>query len=191
MRPTRPVPLDGFSFEHYDGDSARPMCGRLIETYLEVYAAEGGQFYSEDRIREQLDSHMGAKGWELVAAWAGDDLAGYAYGFPLQQGTGWWRGLLTGVDPAAIEETGARTFALSELLVRAPWRGRGLGHALHDELLTRRREERATLLVEQDNETALAAYARWGWEEFGKLRPSWAGAPELDALILPLAVRRS
>jgi GNAT superfamily N-acetyltransferase len=183
------MPLAGFSFKHYDADSARPMHSRLVEVYLEVYAAEGGEFYSENRIREQLGSHMGAEGWELVAAWAGGDLAAYAYGFPLPRESGWWRGLLTPVDPGAIEETGSRTFALSELLVREPWRGRGLGHALHDELLTGRREERATLLVEQDNETALAAYTRWGWEMFGKLRPSWAGAPELDALILPLRAR--
>jgi GNAT superfamily N-acetyltransferase len=167
------------------------MLGRLVGVYLEVYAAEGGEFYGEDRIRAQLVGHMGAEGWELVAAWADSDLAGYAYGFPLQQGAQWWRGLLTPVDPAAIEETGSRTFALSELLVRAPWRGRGLGHALHDELLTGRREKRATLLVEQDNQTALAAYTRWGWEKFGKLRPGWAGAPELDALMLPLGARRA
>ncbi len=95
------------------------------------------------------------------------------------------------MDPADTEETGSRTFALCELLVRAPWRGRGLGHALHDEILARRSEDRATLLVEKDNVTALAAYTRWGWAKLGELRPSWPGAPELDALILPLAARRT
>jgi GNAT superfamily N-acetyltransferase len=185
------VPLAGFSFKHYDTGSGRPLLARLVEVYLEVYGTEGGEFYSEDRIREQLDSHMGAEGWELVAAWADSDLAGYVYGFPLARGARWWRGLVTQMDPGAVEETGSRTFALCELLVRAPWRGRGLGHALHDEILTGRREERATLLVEQDNETALGAYARWGWVKFGKVRPSWAGAPELDAMVLPLATDRS
>jgi GNAT superfamily N-acetyltransferase len=185
------LPVAGFSFKHYDADGARPILGELISVYLEVYATEGGAFYSEDRIRDQLDSHMTADGWELVAAWAGADLAGYAYGFPLPPGTRWWRGLLTPADPAAVEETGSRTFALSELLVRVPWRGRGLGHVLHDEILADRHEERATLLVEQDNGTALAAYIRWGWSMFGKLQPSWAGAPELDALVLPLGANRT
>ncbi len=185
------VPFAGFSFKHYDAGAARPILGQLIQVYLEVYGTEDGEFYSEDRYRKQLDSHMSAEGWELLAAWAGGELAGYVYGFPLARDARWWRGLLTRVDAGAVEETGSRTFALCELMVRARWRGHGLGHALHDEILTGRREERATLLVEQDNETAFGAYARWGWAKFGKVRPSWAGAPELDALILPLATDRS
>jgi len=76
-------------------------------------------------------------------------------------------------------------------MVRERWRGRGLGHALHDDILAGRREERATLLVEQDNKAALAAYTSWGWAKFGKPRPSWAGAPELDTLILRLAAGRT
>lgn len=181
------MPPAGFTFTHNDAGSAQPVTDQLVQVYLEVYAGEGGEFYSEERIRQQLGSHMHADGWELVAARAdGGVLAGYVYGFPLQRGANWWRGLLTAVDPAVVEETGSRTFALCELLVRAPWRGRGAGRALHDEILAGRREERATLLVEQGNETTLSAYARWGWIVLGKLRPSWPGAPELDALILPL-----
>jgi len=183
--------VKGFTFRHHGADSARHIVDHLVEVYLEVYAAEGGEFYSEQRIREQLESHMDAPGWGLVAALADDVTAGYAYGFPLQPSTRWWRGLLTQVDAAVTEETGSRTFALCELLVRAPWRGRGLGHALHDEILADRSEGRATLLVERDNVTALAAYSRWGWAKLGKLRPSWPGAPELDALILPLGPDRA
>src|SRR5260370_37723815 len=130
---------------------------------------------------------MSAAGWELVAAWAGGELAGYVYGFPLARGARWWRGLLTPVDAAAIEETGSRTFALSELMVRARWRGQGLGHALHDAILTRRREERATLLVEQNNQTELGAYSRWVWAKFGKERPRRAVATAHAALCLSLS----
>lgn len=45
--------------------------GELIHVYLEIYATEGGEFYSEDRYREQLDSHMSAEGWELVCRLGG------------------------------------------------------------------------------------------------------------------------
>jgi ribosomal protein S18 acetylase RimI-like enzyme len=185
------VPLAGFSFGRYDAASARPIVGELMRVYLEVYENEGGVFYSEDRYRQQLGSHMSAAGWELVAARADGELAGYVYGFPLARNSRWWEGLVTSVDATAAEETGSRTFALCELMVRAQWRGRGLGHALHDEILAGRHEERATLLVEQDNEAALAAYKRWGWTKFGRLQPGWAGAPELDALLLPLGSRRA
>ena len=180
--------LAGFSFSRCDAASARPIVDDLVRVYREVYA-DGGEFDSEERYREQLDGHMGRAGWELVAAWAGGDLAGYVYGFPLARDSRWWRGLLTPAGAGAIEETGSRTFALCELMVRASWRGRGLGHALHDEILARREEERATLLVEPDNGFAVAAYTRWGWERFGKLKPGWDGAPEFDALILPLGAR--
>lgn len=102
---------------------------------------------------------------------------GYAYGFSLQPDTHWWQGLLTPLAEETIRETGSRTLALSELMVRAPWRGRGIGRGLHDELLTGRNEERATLLVEPGNTEARGRYARWGWTELGRLRPPGKAPP--------------
>src|SRR5260370_40698693 len=102
------VPLAGFLLKQYDAGSARPILVQLVQVYLEVYGTEGGEFYSEDRYRKQLDSHMSAAGWELVAAWAGGELAGYVYGVPLARGARWGRGLLAPVDAAAVEGTGRR-----------------------------------------------------------------------------------
>ena len=85
-------------------------------------------------------------------------------------------------------ETGRRTFALNELMVEPQWQRRGTAHALHDELLRVRPEERATLLVRTDNEAAQTAYARWGWQKVAKVRP-FPDSPLFDALILPLPVR--
>lgn len=181
-----------FTFRHYNAPDAQPLVDGLVKVEHEIYAdAEPREFFSEERYRRQIAGHMTVPGWELVAAYdADEEMAGYAYGFPLQAGTGWWRGMLTPVADEVIEETGARTFALSELMVRGPWRGRGLGRALHDELLSGRHEERATLLVEPDNATAKAAYARWGWSDLARLRPSWEGAPTFAAMMLPLPYRR-
>ena len=89
------------------------------------------------------------------------------------------------------EEDGKRTFAFSEIMVRQAWTGRGIAHALHDELLRGRDEQRATLLVEPDNPTAYRAYLRWGWRKVAQLRPAWPGAPLFDVLILPLPVASS
>jgi ribosomal protein S18 acetylase RimI-like enzyme len=75
-------------------------------------------------------------------------------------------------------------------MVVPAWQRRGVAHALHDELLGRRPEERATLLVREDNTSAQQAYARWGWQKAGKLRP-YPDAPHYDALILPLGKGRA
>jgi hypothetical protein len=57
------------------------------------------------------------------------------------------------------------------------------------ELLRGRDEERATLLVRVDNLPAQRAYARWGWQKAGKLRP-YPDSPHFDAMILPLPVQQ-
>ena len=63
--------------------------------------------------------------------------------------------------------------------------GQGVAHALHDDLLGGRAEERATLLVREDNTSAQNAYTRWGWRKVGKLQP-YPDSPHFDALVLPL-----
>ena len=71
-------------------------------------------------------------------------------------------------------------------MVRREWTGQGIAHALHDELLRRRPETRATLLVEPDNTRAYRAYVSWGWKRVAQLRPGWPDAPIFDVLILDL-----
>jgi ribosomal protein S18 acetylase RimI-like enzyme len=170
----------------YDAEEAESIVDRLVDVYLEVYGDAGPEFFNEDRYRRQLAGHMKAPGWKLVTAEVADELVGYAYGFDLPETTRWWRGLLTEVPARFTTETGHRTLAISELMVRKPWRRQGIARALHDELLKDRIEERATLLVEVDNAAAQAAYRSWGWENVGQLRPSWEHAPLYDVLILNL-----
>jgi len=165
------------------------MLDDLVEVYLEVYADEADDpFYSEDRYRQQITGHMKSPGWEMVTATVGQggELAGYIYGTPLPAGTGRWRGLTNPLPDDFINETGHRTFAIAELLVREPWRGQGFARRLHDELLDHRPEERARLLVLPENSTAQAIYAHWGWHKVATLRPGWESAPAFDVLILPL-----
>ena len=92
-------------------------------------------------------------------------------------------------EPGFTIEDGQRTFALSEIMVRQKWTGRGVAHALHDELLSTRPEKRATLLVEPENTVAYRAYTAWGWQKVAQLRPAWPDAPLFDVLILPLPAR--
>jgi ribosomal protein S18 acetylase RimI-like enzyme len=73
---------------------------------------------------------------------------------------------------ARLREDGTRTFALSEIMVRRAYTGQGIAHALHDELLGGRSEERATLLVRPANTFAYRAYTGGG----GRKSPSHAPA---------------
>lgn len=177
----------GSDLRHHNAEQARQQVEGLVDVYLQVYTDTDDPFYGEDRYRRQLDGHLGGPAFELVTAHAPDDgrLVGYIYGFALPERARWWQGMLTPVPPEAITETGKRTFAVCELMVLPSWQGRGIGRALHDELLRGRSEERATLLVEPGNQ-ARDRYIRWGWRKLGELRPGWEGAPLFDAMLLPL-----
>ncbi|MEU5671759.1 GNAT family N-acetyltransferase [Micromonospora sp. NPDC047753] len=174
--------IEGLQLRHYSADEAEEILDQLVDLYLEVYAG-GGEFYSEDRYRRQLDLHMQRAGWELVTATVGGALVGYIYGFPLPAQTRWWEGIHEPVPPGFTEEDGTRTFALSELLVHPAWRRQGIAGALHDDLVNDRTELRATLLVRPDNIAAQAAYHSWGWSRVSRLQPKWKEAPDFDVLV--------
>ena len=146
----------------------------------------GNPFFSAERVAERVRGYMKAPGFEMVIAEVEGAPRGLALGYTLPGGARWWRGLTTPVDPDMIAETGHRTFALCELMVHPDWQRRGIAHGLHDELLGHRPEERATLLVREDNAAAQRAYAKWGWRKVGKLQP-FPDSPHYDALILDLS----
>ena len=176
---------DDVTLHRLDSETAQPLVDDLVAVYLDVYADADPAFFNEDRFRRQLASHMTALRWEAVTATNDETLIGYIYGFALPASTRWWNGLLTDVSEGFATEDGDRTVAISEILVTAGWRRRGIARSLHDAFLADRPEPRATLLVEPDNHAANAAYASWGWQTVAQLRPSWDNAPLYNALIRP------
>lgn len=176
----------GLHLQTLDAEQAQNILDNLVAVYCEIHADPKDEFHSEDRYRRQLANHMSVPGWKLVAATKDNELVGYAYGLPLPATTRWWQGLQTAMPAGFAAEDGHRTFAISEIMVRALWRRQGVARALHDELLAGRTEERATLLVEPNNAPAQAAYAKWGYDKVAELRPSWEHAPTFDVLVLPL-----
>jgi GNAT superfamily N-acetyltransferase len=178
------------TYTHHDAASAAGIFGTVVIPVYEASHADviSNPFYSSDRFAERVRGYMRAPGFELVAALADNQAIGQAFGYTLQPGARWWSGLATAVQDGFTEETGRRTFALNELMVDPRWQRRGIARALHDELLGRRTEERATLLVRSDNEAAQTAYAHWGWTKVAKLRP-FPDSPLFDALILPLPLQ--
>ncbi|PWU52352.1 GNAT family N-acetyltransferase [Micromonospora sp. S4605] len=167
---------DDLRLRHYAAEEAQPLVDQLVDVYLDAHANDG-PLYNAERYRKQLAAHMPRPGWELVAATVDDELVGYIYGFPLAPNTRWWDGIQEPVPAGFTDETGRLTFAISELLVRRAWQRRGIARALHDELMSSRTEERATLLVRPDNTIARHAYTSWGWRSVGRLQPQWANAP--------------
>ncbi|MFB7186413.1 hypothetical protein ACFCZT_14105 [Streptomyces sp. NPDC056230] len=142
-----------------------------------------------DRFAEGLDSGMARPGWNCVVGYDHGKPVGYAYGAPLPPGARWWGGLLTRVPADTLTETGTRTYALSELMVRTPWRKTGTARRFHDELLAARPEQRATLLVLQDHPKVLALYESGGWQTLGDLRLRLLNAPLFHAMLLDLPPR--
>jgi ribosomal protein S18 acetylase RimI-like enzyme len=106
---------------------------------------------------------------------------------PLRPSTSWWRELTSPLPPAVTTEHQGRTFALTELLVRASWRRQGIGRDLHDLLLDGRTEERATLTVPPDAGPAQRALRSWGWQKVARTRGDDPDAAVLDVLLLRLS----
>lgn len=173
---------------HHDAPALRPL---LLDIYAEVYAdVQDDPFAHVDRFAQGLDGWSARPGWSCAVGYDGDQAVGYAYGAPLLAGAAWWRGLITPVPADVVEETGQRTYALSELMVRRPWRKTGAARFLHDALLAHRAEERATLLVEQSHPRVRALYESWGWHKLGDLQPRLEGAPLFDAMLINLRYLR-
>jgi len=117
-------------------------------------------------------------------------LVGYAAGFPLRPSTSWWRRLTTTLPEEVTAEHPGRTFAVVDLGVRASWRRQGIGAALHDLVLAKRPEERATLMAPPAATPAQAALRNWGWHKVARTRDSGPGSPVSDVLVLTLPATR-
>ncbi|MGW1739720.1 GNAT family N-acetyltransferase [Nocardia sp. NPDC001965] len=184
------------TFQHVTAEQARDLRATVENIYRRSYVdaiASGDPFDSPAEFMRRFDAYTDPardRSFELVVVSVGGVPVGQSWGWPLQSGAAWWDALvLDDRDPVEFTaETGDRTFALSEIMVCAEHTGRGLARALHDELLAGRPEQRATLLVEPDNERAYARYRKWGWYRVGWQRPGWADAPRFDVLMrdLPL-----
>jgi GNAT superfamily N-acetyltransferase len=180
------APDDALRITTHGASELEELREPLLGIYAEVYADElDDPFSGLPRYWERVTAYATRAGFRIVMAHLGSEIAGYALGYTLPETSRWWRGLLDEVDPALVTETGSRTVAIAEIMVREPWRRQGIGRVLHDALLSNRAEERATLLVELDNAPARSAYSSWGWQRLGRLRP-FDDSPIFDAMVLHL-----
>ena len=181
----------GLKFHRHNHTSARSIRDTVERIYVESYTdaiSSGDPFDSAEAFMHRFDAYTKNPRFDLVMAALDGEPVGQTWGWPLgeQATTGWWAGLEPDPGSDFTREDGHRTFALSEIMVARKHAGRHIARALHDELLSTRAEERATLLVEPDNQRAYRAYLHWGWQRVTQLRPAWPNAPLFDVLVLSL-----
>lgn len=170
--------------QHHPAEAVPGMRDELLAVHVDARAELLGQpFYSAERFWERFESYIRQPGFDLVTGSVGGLLVGYAFGSTLPKGSRWWSDV-EGADPGFTVETGTRTFAFREILVRKAFQRRGYAHRLHDELLARRPEQRATLLVRSDNPARLL-YRRWGWTQVGFAQP-FPDSPRFESMVLEL-----
>jgi len=179
------IDLSFKTYTRFDVDHIRQT---LLAIYAEVYRERLDEpFTTLSEFDDRLSRYVLAPQWECVLGMDGDNPVGYAFGYTLQPGARWWDGLLDEVDSGAIVESGHRTFALNELMVREPWRGTGCARRIHDELTSHRTEERVALLVEANHPKVRRTYESWGYVFLAQIRPDFPDAPILDVMLMSLS----
>ena len=152
----------GVAYQVLDGSAAAKMAGDLLALAHEVDAEAG------ERLDRQFLVWCRQPGFVLAEARHGGFLVGYVSGVPLRPSTSWWRGLTTPLPAEFTAERSGRTFALTQLLVRASWRRQGIGGELYGLVMSGRPEERATLTVPPAAAAAQGAFRAWGWRKVGR-----------------------
>lgn len=177
------VPVPGITFRLLNGAQAAACEDDLLALRDEVYGQPG-----DPASARQFRVWRRQPGFVLAEARHGGYLVGFACGMPLRPSTSWWKDLTTPLPAGATAEHPGRTFALTELLVRASWRRQGIGRGLHDLILdpAGRPEERATLTVPPGGSAAQNALRKWGWRRVARARGSDPEVPVLDLLVKDL-----
>jgi ribosomal protein S18 acetylase RimI-like enzyme len=183
------MPTADLTFQLLDGAQAAAHEDDLRALHAEVYAdpphqcgEDAAAFGRRFRVQRRQP------GFALAEARHGGYLVGYAAGMPLRPATSWWRQLTAPLAGELTTEHLGRTFALTDLLVRASWRQQGIGRELHDLILASRGEERATLTVLPAATAAQRAFRSWGWQKVARTRGPEPGGTASDVLVIALPV---
>jgi ribosomal protein S18 acetylase RimI-like enzyme len=147
------------------GDDAGSHCDAVVDAYRRAWKptpfwpGRGG-------VREFVPRflrHSANPGFRLCLGTAGDKVVGFSYGYTSVPG-GWWREIVAAELPADEARYWFEDcFELAELAVVPEHRRRGLGQALHDQLLGGLPHRTALLSTQMENAPAARLYTRLGW----------------------------
>jgi len=177
--------VDVLTLSYYRREHLPQIRSMLVDVYAEVYAREAAQdpFFSVERFEERLSGHASGSSWACVAGEIDGQPVGYAYG--RLDSAREWRDILDPVGPGVRDYGEQGTFGLCEIMVRQPWRGKGIARGIHDELMGQRQEARASLLVDSEHPKVRALYESWGYRKVGQMQP-FEDSPRYDAMVLDL-----
>ena len=170
-----------------DGKQATGQASELLAVHAEVYAEPPYRWDDDQQARfaRRFPVLCRQPGFVLAQARHGEYLVGFAFGLPLRPSTDWWRDLTTPLPAEVTTEYPGRTFALTDLVVRAPWRRQRIGETLHDLIMGGRREERSTAIVMSAAGAAQSAGATWGWRKIARKQEPGPGSPLFDVFVRP------
>jgi GNAT superfamily N-acetyltransferase len=176
-------------FIRHDVDQVAGISRELRSLYAAVYA-EPPYYETEADVADfesRLASQMREPAYDFVAAWDNQSLAGYIYGFAIRSGSPLWETVFLSPDPRhAVDDWIYPVTFVSELLVSAHYRRRGIAQTLHNQFIAMRTEPKAVLLAHPEAMAAQSAYKAWGWYRVGAGRP-WPNTPLYDTLVKDLA----
>jgi GNAT superfamily N-acetyltransferase len=159
--------------------------GELRETYAAVFSlppySEGPEM--AEKFVGWIHDESKLPGFNLIAAYHGDRLVGFAYGYTMPSGE-WWH---NADRPAPEQVKAAEKFAVMEWAVLPDQCGKGIGRRLLDALLAGRHEPYAALTVNPQAEARIL-YERWGWQHVASTRPG--KMPGMDVMVRKLAPTR-
>lgn len=173
--------MSDMRYELVDAAGATAYVEALLDLYREVYSEppylEGPEHVAS--FGRHLNRELSLPGFALAGAMDGDRLIGVAYGFTLPAGE--WMEPSVEEPPAHIYDVPKLNVA--EWMVRARYRGTGIGRRLLDMLLADRSESWA-VLASNPAAPARHIYERHGWKPAGRIKPK--SMPAMDVLTLAL-----
>ncbi|MCA1671523.1 MAG: GNAT family N-acetyltransferase [Actinobacteria bacterium] len=177
-------PKPGVELRQYMGHEFTVIRNIAIDLYREAFGHEIDKpFWSVERYSQRIKRHATMSGFSAVVAYANERPMGFAYGITLPATTRWWATIQPPLtDPTFTHEDGRRTFALFEIIVKPEHQGQGIGQRIHDELLSKRSEQRITIATHHGNTHARNTYTRWGYHHIGTRQPA-PPAPLLDVFL--------
>ena len=181
---------DPITYELPGRDQAAEHREEIAALAAEIYADPpfGWDVARTGHFARRFAVQLRQPGFALVEARSGDYLIGVAFGLPLRPSTDWWHHLTTPLPAGLTTEHPGRSFVVAGLLVRAPWRRQFIGSTLHDEIRSKRTEERALATVLPAATAAQRACQSWGWHKLARTRDP-DGSAVLDVVTAELSPR--